>query len=117
MPRDDSARISEFTFMLPSSVAIAVPERPATMIAVVSGASSRSTVATMMRPIISPGSCAAMICIWMIIVAPTKKAMTLTSGNASKPVKNLSNGEAAGDGTRRFARLERRRKSAEQRLG
>ena len=46
MPSEVSARISWFTFMLPSSVAIAVPERPATTMAVMSGASSRKTTAT-----------------------------------------------------------------------
>ncbi len=50
MPSEVSARISPLTFMLPSSVAIAVPERPATMIAVMSGDSSRSTTATTIFP-------------------------------------------------------------------
>ena len=72
MPSDESARTSELTFMFPSSVAMAVPERPATTMAVIpSGASSRNTTAIITLPISAESAAGTISLVWITMVAPS----------------------------------------------
>ena len=57
--------------MFPSSVAIAVPERPATTMAVRSGASSRKTTATSTLPVSAESAAGTMSSVWITMVAPS----------------------------------------------
>ena len=68
-------------------MAIAVPERPITMTAVMSGPSSRTTIETRSVPIRSSRRPVSTRTDWMIVTAPIKAAMPAIRGKACRPVK------------------------------
>jgi len=74
--------------MVPSSAAKAAPERPQTMMAVISGPSSR----VIERPTRSATKMLAPNCLswtadWKPITKPIRKLMSTTMGTASEPVR------------------------------
>ena len=89
MPMASNARTSPCTFMLASSVAIAVPLRAMTTKLVNSGPSSRSTTAVRMGPIkFDCPSRVSQYCACTTTNAPTITAISAINPVASKPVNN-----------------------------
>ena len=83
-----SASISSLTFIVPISAAKAEPERPARMIAVISGPSSRSTAsATAFATQISAPKSRKATAVWKARITPIKKPISTTIGTASAPTR------------------------------
>jgi hypothetical protein len=87
-PSDDSASTCSVTRIVPSSAAIALPTRPASMVAASTGPSSRTIVMLMTEPSrVARPMRWNWLYVWTAITMPMNMPVTATTGTLRTPIE------------------------------